>query len=118
VVSPIEPLVRDQDVHHFNTITKIDDQVDLLAHNGPSQIFFFHYPSLELRFVRPLGVQAHNIFSVDGSLATCSSGEGRLLAESGWQLRAGRFPHGIRRLRWYSARGSISGRPSTTPKFR
>jgi len=93
---PLDAPVRDKDVNHFNTIIKIGDQVGLLAHNwGPSQILFFRYPLLELDSVRPLGVQAHNIFWIDGSLATCSSAEGCLLAESGWQLRTGGFPRGF-----------------------
>jgi len=91
-----DPLARDRDVHHFNTIAEFGGQVGLLAHNwGESQIFFFNYPSLDLDVVRPLGVQAHNIFWIDSCLATCSSAEGRLVAESGWEVRTGGFPRGF-----------------------
>jgi len=91
-----DPLARDRDVHHFNTIAKIGDCIALLAHNwGPSLMFFYRYPSLELERVRPLGTQAHNVFAVAGSLATCSSAEGLIVAESGWQLRTGGFPRGF-----------------------
>jgi len=87
---------RDRDVHHFNTIARRGDRLVLLAHNwGQSQAFFYKYPSLELESVRPLGVQAHNLFLAEDSLATCSSAQGLLVAESGWQLRTGGFPRGI-----------------------
>lgn len=91
-----DPSARDQDVHHFNTIAEIDERLVLLAHNwGDSHIRFYDYSSLELESVRPLGVQAHNLFLVDGSLATCSSGEGLLVSESGWRIRTGSFPRGF-----------------------
>jgi hypothetical protein len=74
----------------------IGDHLVLLAHNwGPSRVFFYRYPSLELDHVRSLGSQAHNLFSVNNSLATCSSAEGLLVSESGWQLRTGEFPRGL-----------------------
>jgi len=91
-----DPLARGRDVHHFNTVERIDDRIALLAHNwGRSQIFFYRYPSLELETVRPLGVEAHDVFAVGGSLGTCSSAEGLLVAESGWRLRTGGFPRGF-----------------------
>jgi hypothetical protein len=87
---------RDRDVHHFNTITRRGDDLVLVAHNwGQSQAFFYKYPSLELDSVRPLGVQAHNLFLADNSLATCSSAQGLLVSESGWRFRTGGFPRGI-----------------------
>ena len=91
-----DPVARDRDVHHFNTIAEIDGQLVLLAHNwGSSHVRFYDYSSLELESVRPLGLQAHNLFFVDGSLATCSSGEGLLVSESGWRIRTGAFPRGF-----------------------
>jgi hypothetical protein len=91
-----DPTARDQDVHHFNTIAEIDSRLVLLAHNwGNSHVRFYDYSSLELESIRPLGVEAHNLFFVDGSLATCSSGEGLLVAESGWRIRTGAFPRGF-----------------------
>ena len=91
-----DPAERDRDVHHFNTIAKIRHHLVLLAHNwGLSQAHFYSYPSLVLESIRPLGVQAHNLFFVNDSLATCSSAEGVLLAESGWRLRTGGFPRGF-----------------------
>lgn len=94
---PVEdPSARDRDVHHFNTIAKIDGRLLLLAHYwGDSHVRFHHYPSLELESVRPLGVQAHSLFLVDRALATCSSGEGLLVSESGWRIRTGSFPRGF-----------------------
>jgi hypothetical protein len=92
----VDPLARDRDVHHFNTIVNLGDRLALLAHNwGPSHVLFYRYPSLELDMVMPLGVHAHNIFLMDGSLATCSSAEGLLVAESGWRIRTGGFPRGL-----------------------
>ena len=91
-----DPSARDRDVHHFNTIAEIDARLVLLAHNwGNSQVRFYDYSSLELEEVRSLGLQAHNLFFVDGSLATCSSGEGLLVSESGWRIRTGSFPRGF-----------------------
>lgn len=92
----VDPGDRNRDVHHFNTIAKIGDRLALLAHHwGPSQVYFYRYPSLELDSVHALGVQAHNIFDVEGSLATCSSGRGTLESECGWRLRTGNFPRGF-----------------------
>jgi hypothetical protein len=91
-----DPPEGDRDVHHFNTVAKIEDHLVLLAHNwGPSHAFFYRYPSLTLDSIRPLGVQAHNLFFVNDSLATCSSAQGVLAAESGWRLRTGGFPRGF-----------------------
>ena len=91
-----DPAARGRDVHHLNTIVKVADRLLLLAHNmGPSHILTYCYPSLELESVRQLGFCAHNIFFVEGSLATCSSNEGLLVSESGWRLRTGRFPRGL-----------------------
>jgi hypothetical protein len=91
-----DPLAHGRDVHHYNTIAKIGDRIVLLAHNlGRSHVVSYRYPSLELDRVRPLGLHAHNVFAVGGSLATCSSGEGLLMSESGWRLRTGGFPRGF-----------------------
>jgi len=90
-----DPSALDRDVYHFNTIEKIGKQLVLLAHNwGKSHVRFYDYPSLELDSIRPLGLQAHNLFLVDGSITTCSSAEGMLVSDSGWRLRTGSFPRG------------------------
>jgi len=91
-----DPLAHGRDAHHYNTIEKIDDRIVLVAHNlGRSHVLVYRYPSLELERVRPLGLYAHNVFAVGSSLATCSSGDGLLMAESGWRLRTGGFPRGF-----------------------
>jgi hypothetical protein len=89
---------RNRDVNHFNTIAMDVEsgQLQLLAHNnGPSELYSFHLPTCKLESIRGLGFQAHDIFSWQGSVATCSSGEGVLTNTAGWKLRTGGFPRGI-----------------------
>ena len=95
-----DPAARGIDINHFNTIsfeaTNDGSYILLLAHNnGPSQIFRYQHSSRELESVIPLGVHAHDIFTVAGARATCSSGEGLLLSADGWRYRTGAFPRGI-----------------------
>lgn len=92
----IDLTARERDVNHFNTISVAGERLALLAHNwGPSDILFYCYPSLELDTVHRLGVEAHNILFVSGSLSTCSSAEGLVVSEEGWRLRTGNFPRGF-----------------------
>ena len=97
---------RGPDQHHFNTLYFERDLVWVLAHRrGPSELLAF--PVTEAMRgetskpvqVLAMGNQAHNIWRCsDGSLATCSSGEGMLISSSGWQLETGGFPRGVARL--------------------
>lgn len=92
-----DPSARGSDFHHFNTVATIDaDSFAVVAHNhGASLRLAFARGSRELLSVRRLGRLAHDVFEVDGDLATCSSGEGLLRAGRGWTLRTGGFPRGI-----------------------
>jgi len=94
------------DQYHFNTLLFEGDLVWVLAHcRGPSWLLAFSIDAaLAGRTTPPvkrvqLGVQAHNIWRhTDGTLCTCSSGEGKLISESGWELVTGGFPRGVARL--------------------
>jgi len=94
------------DQYHFNTLLFEADLVWVVAHcRGPSWLLAFSIDAaLAGRTTPPvkrvqLGVQAHNIWRhTDGTLCTCSSGEGKLISESGWELPTGGFPRGVSRL--------------------
>jgi hypothetical protein len=89
------PSHRDCDIHHFNTIQFQQGQVWLLAHSfGPSRLFRFSYPDPQLISVTTLGVMAHDLFDMFGSVATCSCGEGRLVSSQGQTIKTGAFPRG------------------------
>ena len=91
-----DPHDRDQDVHHFNTIQLIDEQVCLVAHHyGPSEVLFYDYPSLQLVSAIPLGAFSHDLFFFKDALATCSSADGWIVNRRGQHLRTGGFPRGI-----------------------
>src|ERR1700683_2175770 len=78
----IDLTARERDVNHFNTVRAVGKQIAVVGHNwGPSDILFYHYPSLDLESVHQLGKEAHNILFVSGSLTTCSSAEGLILSE-------------------------------------
>lgn len=93
----------DQDAHkdlnHFNSFAFTGDKLHLLAHNrGPSERLVFDLATRTCLERHPLGVQAHNLWSADGAWFTCSSGEGRLVSDHGFDLHTGGFPRGICRL--------------------
>jgi len=86
----------DRDVHHFNTIRFLEGQVCLVAHHfGPSEVFFFDYPSLRLAATVPLGRMSHDLFLYENAIATCSSGDGWIVNRNGRRLRTGGFPRGV-----------------------
>jgi hypothetical protein len=91
-----DPDARDRDVNHFNTVVADGEYIRVLAHNnGPSQILTFDRCSLDLHSVMDLGCQAHDVFRVNGEIATCSSIEGLLMGTGGWTIRTGAFPRGL-----------------------
>ena len=91
-----DPGARGRDVNHFNSIALIEGRVWLVAHNfGASHLLCYDYPSLELRKVHQVGHQAHDIFPLDGALATCNSQFGSLQSMAGREVRTGSFPRGI-----------------------
>jgi hypothetical protein len=91
-----DPAARDRNVNHFNTVVPYGEQICLVAHNnGQSQVLCYDRCSLELCSVLELGYQAHDLFFVDGAIATCSSAEGVLIGSNGWTIRTGAFPRGI-----------------------
>ena len=95
-----------KDQFHFNTLFFEQETVWVLAHrHGPSWLLAFPVAAaLQGETVAPLhrielGHQAHNIWrQANGELCTCSSIEGRLVGEHGWQLHTGGFPRGVARL--------------------
>jgi hypothetical protein len=104
---------RDRDVNHFNTIVPDGERIWLLAHNhGASQLLAYDRSSLDLCSALDLRHQAHDVFRVDGSLGTCSSADGLLVARSGWALRTGAFPRGVVQ----SAEGVLVGLSQLAPR--
>jgi len=101
-----EPTVgAEPDRYHFNSLFFEGDLVWVLAHQrGPSRLLAFPVEAaLSSRTVAPtrvvnLGVQAHNIWRMEGGLSTCSSAEGCLVSEDGWRLKVGGFPRGVARV--------------------
>lgn len=90
------PYARGRDVNHFNTVAAVEDRLCVVAHNnGSSHLLFYDKSSLDLQAAIQLGRQAHDVFCVNGEIATCSSADGLLLGNSGWILRTGAFPRGI-----------------------
>ena len=103
-LGPSDALNPDQ--YHFNTLRFEGDLVWVVAHcRGPSWLLAFPITAA-LRGETPppihriqLGQQAHNLWRhSSGALCTCSSIEGRLISESGWELNTGGFPRGVARL--------------------
>lgn len=93
-----EPPAEPRDVHHFNSLFFEGDLVWVLAHNrGPSELLGFDRHSLELRHRVGLGAQAHDIWREGGRLHTCSSADGRIVGEGGFEVPTGRFPRGYLR---------------------
>jgi len=90
------PADRGRDVHHFNTVRRMDNQIWLVAHHfGPSELLVYDYPSLDLDSAIPLGRMAHDLFWLHGAVGTCSSAEGCLVNARGQRLRTGNFPRGV-----------------------
>jgi len=90
-----QPVGEPRDVHHFNSLLFEGDTVWLLAHNrGPSELLGFARSGLTLRRQLCLGYQAHNIWREAGRFFTCSSADGRIVGEGGFELHTGGFPRG------------------------
>jgi hypothetical protein len=91
-----DPMDRGRDVHHFNTIAVVDNELCVVAHRfGASELFFFSYPALQLTRILPMGRMAHNVFPFRGALATCSSEEGCIVNTRGESLEVSGFPRGV-----------------------
>lgn len=90
---------------HFNSLLFEGELVWVLAHRqGPSWLLAFPAAAAGRGETVPplrqleLGVQAHNLWRLDGALWTCSSAEGRLVSETGAVVVTGGFPRGVARL--------------------
>jgi len=93
-----EPVGEPRDVHHFNSLSFDNGLVWVLAHNrGPSELMGFDRRSLALRSRVELGDQAHDIWREGGRLHTCSSADGRVVGEGGFEVPTGQFPRGYLR---------------------
>ena len=94
-----EPQGPQRDLHHFNSFAFSPGKLHLLAHNrGASERLEFSLPERACLARHPLGQQAHNLWQQDSEWRTCSSGEGRLFGDAGFQLPTGGFPRGIAKL--------------------
>ena len=88
---------RWKDIHHFNSLWLDFDleSIYILAHNrGPSDIWKFSYPDLELEDKIELGVEAHNIWKLNNKFYTCNSKEGTVVSEDGFTVDVGDFTRG------------------------
>lgn len=84
------------DRYHYNSFFVEPEQIVLLAHNhGPSNLDWFDRRSRAFRRTLPLGVQAHNVWHEGHRLWTCSSMEGKLVADDGSEVVTGGFPRGV-----------------------
>lgn len=84
-----------RDVHHYNSFFFEDDIVWVLAHNrGPSELLAYTLKDRNLIKRTTLGNQAHNIWRENNQILICSSGNGKILGETGFELEIGGFPRG------------------------
>jgi hypothetical protein len=85
------------DVNHLNSLAVAGGELLIVAHNfGASELLRFDMASRRLLGRTPFGVQSHNIRRLgDGTLVTCSSGEGALIGDNGWRLAVGGFTRGL-----------------------
>lgn len=91
-----EPESPPRDRNHFNSLALEGDALWLLAHNrGASEILHFRLPDRTLLGRYLLGQQAHNLWRHGRGWATCSSAEGRIVAQDGLGVDTGAFPRGI-----------------------
>ncbi|HWD35682.1 MAG TPA: hypothetical protein VG840_05950, partial [Casimicrobiaceae bacterium] len=82
--------------YHYNSFFVQPDHIVLLAHNhGPSNLDGFDRRSRAFRRTLPLGVQAHNVWREGHRVWTCSSMEGKLVADDGNEVVTGGFPRGV-----------------------
>lgn len=94
-----EDIGATSDIHHYNTLGIIHNDLCLLAHNnGDSELFIFDQQSLTLQTRLPLGRIAHNIWCEGGVYFTCSSGEGDIVGSDGFRFHVGGFPRGYTQL--------------------
>ncbi len=85
------------DVNHLNSLAVVDGRMCIVAHNfGASELLRFDIETRTLLSREPFGMQSHNIRELDdGTLLTCSSGEGALIGSNGWRVDVGGFTRGI-----------------------
>lgn len=85
------------DVNHLNSLAVVDGDLMVVAHNfGQSELLRFDIGSRRLLARTPFGIQSHNIRRLrDGTLITCSSGEGALIGSNGWRLEVDGFTRGL-----------------------
>jgi len=90
--APAAPL----DINHFNTIEIVDDRLCVVAHNnGASEVLLFDAQTLQLRERFHLGMQSHNVWKMNDEWCVCSSAEGKLIGNRGFEVITGGFPRGV-----------------------
>jgi hypothetical protein len=91
------PATAPFDANHLNTVWPERNDLWVLAHNfGASRALRYRLPGRTLLATVEIGNQAHDLWRrPGGALATCSSMDGKLVAQDGWTLATGGFPRGI-----------------------
>ncbi|HEX3745592.1 MAG TPA: hypothetical protein VHW09_16735 [Bryobacteraceae bacterium] len=90
------PNDRGHDVHHFNTVCRMEGQICIVAHRfGPSELLFYDRDTLQLNSAIALGAYSHDVFRIKGAIATCSSRDGRMVSMRDDEVRTGNVPRGI-----------------------
>ena len=85
-----------RDVNHYNSVYVDKAHIYLLAHNlGLSAIEIYCSLTRKLIKVIKMGFKAHNIFWHEGQIATCSSGDGRIISQQETFAQVDGFPRGI-----------------------
>lgn len=97
------PLPQDQDgphdMHHYNSFLFEEKKIWLLAHNqGDSELFCFACQDRKIIKHVKMGSHAHNIWKKGEELFTCSSGEGKIISDAGFELQIGSFPRGYQHV--------------------
>ncbi|WP_462159422.1 YncE family protein [Pseudoalteromonas sp. GB56] len=84
------------DINHFNSISIIDNQIHIVAHNfGESEVLIFDIDSKELVKRVALGNCAHNVWYKNGTLWVCDSANQALISSNGNSVSLEGFTRGV-----------------------
>lgn len=87
---------KGSDINHFNSISVINNQVHIVAHNfGKSEILVFDIDSRKLNKKISLGNCAHNVWYVDNALWVCDSANQALRSCNGRVVSLQGFTRGV-----------------------
>lgn len=86
----------DRDINHFNSISIIDNQINIVAHNfGESEVLIFDIDSKELVRRVSLGNCAHNVWYKNDELWVCDSAKQALISSNGSSVSLEGFTRGV-----------------------